>query len=139
MSLGSSPVSTGSPWGVPVATGWISEGARAAGDYRRPQRPEAGRPDLASGAEGETPSPLGLRGAARSSAAPVWPDPSQAIRSPWGQEAGVGSRKSGGSFSVGRGPRAVGSLKAINPHCAGLTQATERSHERSHVAPEGRD
>lgn len=47
----------------------------------------------------------------------IWPDPSQAISSPEGQEAGVGSRKSGRSCVVGRGTEVGGteSIKAINP------------------------
>lgn len=53
----------------------------------------------------------------RSSASPIWLDPSQAIRTPQGPEAGVGSRKSG------RGSWELQELQAVNPHGACPAQA----------------
>lgn len=60
--------------------------------------------------ESQTLGPLSLEGvqpAALPTPNTIWLDPSQAISSPWGQEAEVGSRKSGRSCLVGRGSQEV--------------------------------
>ena len=72
-----------------------------------------------STAEGETPSPLRLKEGTAGSPAhpPIWLDPSQAISNPQGQEAGVGSRKSGrrSAWWAG-GTGRCRSVAAVNPH-----------------------